>query len=69
MLIGLMADTHDNIHLIDRAVERFNEEGVELVLHAGDYVSPKKVSKPPLKTSEAEAEDLGYRMLNLLFSP
>jgi len=40
MLIGLMADTHDNIHLIDRAVERLNEEGVELVLHAGDYVSP-----------------------------
>ena len=40
MLLGLMADTHDNIHLIDRAVERLNEEGVELVLHAGDYVSP-----------------------------
>lgn len=40
MLLGLMADTHDNIYLIDRAVERLNDEGVELVLHAGDYISP-----------------------------
>ena len=39
MLIGLMADTHDNLPLVDRAVERFNEENVELVLHAGDYVA------------------------------
>lgn len=40
MKIGLIADTHDNIHAIDAAVERFNEERVELVLHAGDYISP-----------------------------
>jgi len=51
MLLGLMADTHDNIHLIDRAVERLNEEGVELVLHAGDYVSPFTV--PHFKAMEA----------------
>ncbi|KYH38410.1 MAG: phosphodiesterase [Candidatus Bathyarchaeota archaeon B23] len=40
MLVGLMADTHDNIHLIDRAVERLNQEEAQLVLHAGDYISP-----------------------------
>ena len=40
MIVGLVADTHDNIHMIDRAVERLNEERVGLVLHAGDYVSP-----------------------------
>lgn len=50
-LIGLVADTHDNIHLIDRAVRLLNEEAVELVLHAGDYVSPFTVSHfKPLKT-------------------
>lgn len=39
MIVGLVADTHDNIHMIDRAVERLNKERVGLVLHAGDYVS------------------------------
>ena len=40
MIVGLISDTHDNIHLIDRAVKKFNEERVELVLHAGDYIAP-----------------------------
>jgi len=40
LIVGLVADTHDNIHMIDRAVERLNEERVGLVLHAGDYISP-----------------------------
>jgi len=39
LIVGLVSDTHDNIHMIDRAVERLNEERVGLVLHAGDYVS------------------------------
>ncbi len=40
MKIGIMADSHDNIPRIAGAVELFNEEEVELVLHAGDYISP-----------------------------
>jgi putative phosphoesterase len=40
MLVGLMADTHDFLPMVDKAVERLNEEGVKLVLHAGDYVAP-----------------------------
>lgn len=40
MKLGVMADSHDNIPKIAEAVELFNEEGVELVLHAGDYISP-----------------------------
>jgi len=40
MLIGIMSDTHDNLPAIRQAVDFFNEKGVELVLHAGDYVAP-----------------------------
>jgi hypothetical protein len=40
MIVGIIADTHDRLPLLDRAVKRLNEEKVELVLHAGDYVAP-----------------------------
>lgn len=40
MLVGLIADTHDNLPMIDKAVKRLNMEKVGLVLHAGDYVAP-----------------------------
>jgi putative phosphoesterase len=40
MRIGIMSDTHDNLPLIALAVDRMNEEDAELVLHAGDFVSP-----------------------------
>jgi putative phosphoesterase len=40
MLIGVMSDTHDDVVRTKKAVTRFNREGVEQVLHAGDFVSP-----------------------------
>ena len=40
MEIGIIADTHDNLDMIARAVEVFNRNGVGLVLHAGDFVAP-----------------------------
>ena len=40
MKIGLMSDTHDNLDAAEAAVEFFNSEGVEHVLHAGDLISP-----------------------------
>jgi putative phosphoesterase len=40
MLIGVMSDTHDDIAQTKKAVSRFNREGVEQVLHAGDFISP-----------------------------
>ncbi|AFL94856.1 putative metallo-dependent phosphatase [Thermococcus cleftensis] len=54
MLIGIMSDTHDNLQAIAKAVELFNRENVELVIHAGDYVAPfvareLKKLKAPLK--------------------
>lgn len=39
MKVGIIADTHDNLPAIDKAVKRLNQEKVQLVLHAGDYVA------------------------------
>ena len=40
MLIGALSDTHDNIALIEKAVQTLNRKNANLVLHAGDYCSP-----------------------------
>jgi putative phosphoesterase len=40
MLVGIMSDTHDHLPLVDKAVRKLIDEKVDLVLHAGDYVSP-----------------------------
>jgi putative phosphoesterase len=40
MKIGLIADTHDNLKNLEKAVKLFNAKKVDLVLHAGDYVAP-----------------------------
>lgn len=45
LLVGLMADTHDCLPMVEKAIRRLNDEGVELVLHAGDYVSPFVIPK------------------------
>jgi len=51
MRIGIFADTHDHLANIRLAVERFNDERVELVLFAGDLVSTFSV--PPLRKLQA----------------
>ena len=38
--VGLISDTHDRLPMVDKAIKVLNDENVELVLHAGDYVSP-----------------------------
>ncbi|APX97526.1 metallophosphoesterase [Natronorubrum daqingense] len=40
MNIGIISDTHDNVEAIERATEIFEDEGVEIVLHCGDFVAP-----------------------------
>ena len=40
MRIGIISDTHDRQRRVEAAVERFNRADLDLVLHAGDYVSP-----------------------------
>ena len=40
MKIGVLSDTHDNLVNIRKAVEIFSKNGVEAVIHAGDFCSP-----------------------------
>lgn len=52
MKLGIISDTHDNVPLILKAVEIFNNADVDAVLHAGDYVSP--FSLKPLLSLECD---------------
>lgn len=40
MRIGIMADSHDHLANIEKAVAIFEERRVERVIHAGDFVAP-----------------------------
>ncbi|RQG89146.1 metallophosphoesterase [Natrarchaeobius halalkaliphilus] len=40
MNIGIVSDTHDNVTATERVTEIFAAEGVEIVLHCGDFVAP-----------------------------
>ena len=40
MLVGIVADTHDNMDKIKVLVHVCNSKQVEMVLHAGDFCSP-----------------------------
>ncbi|MDQ7822326.1 MAG: metallophosphoesterase [Candidatus Eremiobacteraeota bacterium] len=56
MRIGVIADSHDNLNTIKKAAAAFRREGVALVLHAGDHISP--FSLAPLK-------DTGCRVIGV----
>ena len=40
MLVGIVADTHDNLELVEAAVETFENREVDVVVHCGDFVAP-----------------------------
>lgn len=40
MLVGILSDIHDQLENLDRALERFDWEGIETVLFCGDFCSP-----------------------------
>ena len=44
-MMGIMSDSHDNLSAIEKAVNIFNKEDVELVIHAGDLISPFTVKE------------------------
>jgi len=39
MKIGLISDTHNDIEMIEHAIEVFKERNVDMVIHAGDLTS------------------------------
>jgi hypothetical protein len=43
--IGVLADTHDNLPKIDKAVRFFKRKRVDFVLHAGDFIAPFAVAR------------------------
>lgn len=40
MKVGIIADTHDNLPYVRKALTVFGREGCEAIIHAGDYVAP-----------------------------
>jgi len=40
MKIGVISDTHDNAIKVKSAVDLFNKEKVDFVVHCGDYIAP-----------------------------
>lgn len=40
MLIGIIADVHDNLRTLDKAIQFFNRLKIELLLHCGDWDMP-----------------------------
>ncbi len=44
MKIGIMADSHDNIPNIEKAVDIFNKAGIALMIHAGDFIAPFSIN-------------------------
>lgn len=47
MRIGIFADAHDHVDNVRHAVNVFNQQACDLVLFAGDFVSPIVI--PPLR--------------------
>ncbi len=40
MVIGILSDTHDNLDNLKKAIDIFQANNVEHIIHAGDYTSP-----------------------------
>ena len=44
-MIGIMSDSHDNLDAIRKAIKIFNNRDLDLVIHAGDLISPFTASE------------------------
>ena len=69
MKIGILSDSHDNLPNIRKAVEIFSKNGVEALIHAGDFCSPftlaefKPLSEKGVKMSAVFGNNDGDRLL------
>lgn len=53
MKIGILSDTHDDIDNVKEAIYRFREQKVELIIHAGDFVSRALLNEFRISQNEA----------------
>jgi putative phosphoesterase len=44
MRVGIVSDTHDDLAAVEAAVSLFDREGVDAVVHCGDFVAPFSVT-------------------------
>jgi putative phosphoesterase len=44
MKIGVVSDTHDNYSAAEQIAETFADEGIDTVLHCGDFIAPPLLS-------------------------
>ncbi|WP_280587467.1 YfcE family phosphodiesterase [Halorubrum sp. Boch-26] len=44
MRVGIVSDTHDDLAAVEAAVALFDREGVDAVVHCGDFVAPFSVT-------------------------
>lgn len=44
-IIGIISDSHDHLDNIDRALALFHHRRTDLIIHAGDFVSPFALKK------------------------
>ena len=44
MLIGILSDTHNDVEMIKKALNVFHQRNVDMVIHAGDLISPDMIS-------------------------
>lgn len=43
MEFGIISDTHDNVAAIDAGMDVFEEHGLDVVLHCGDFIAPPTI--------------------------
>jgi hypothetical protein len=69
MKIGVISDSHDNLMNIKKAVEVFSTNGVEALIHGGDFCSPftlaefKPLSEKGMKMYAVFGNNDGDRVL------
>ena len=45
MKIGIISDTHDDFVATNHAIDVFEDNSVEVVIHAGDFISPPIITE------------------------
>jgi len=76
MKIGIVSDTHNNIKLTQKALGIFRERGITMVLHAGDFTSPRMLRlfknfdcKFIIGNGDIDTEELNAESIRLEFGP